>query len=89
MTWLLSQDYHFARLFKQFTNISYYDYLNQRRIMEAQNLLCDPSLTITEVAMRSGFNSLATFNRIFKAQKNCTPREYKQLHSRNFSTIST
>ena len=81
--------YHFARLFKQFTNISYYDYLNQRRIMEAQNLLCDPSLTITEVAMRSGFNSLATFNRIFKAQKNCTPREYKQLHSCNFSTIST
>lgn len=72
--------FHFIRLFKQFTSMTYYDYLNKRRIMHAECLLTDPSVSITEVAMRSGFNSLATFNRIFKALKNCTPTEYKRLH---------
>ena len=38
-------------------------------------------MAVTEVALRSGFNSLATFNRIFKRQLGCTPSEYRQLHS--------
>lgn len=75
--------YHFMRLFKQFTNVTYYEYLNKHRIMHAERLLLDPNISITEIAMQSGFNSIATFNRIFKAQKNCTPSEYKHLHSAN------
>ena len=72
--------FHFARLFKQFSNMSCYEYLTQKRIAHAERLLIEPNLSITEVAMRSGFNSLSTFNRIFKAAKNCTPSEYKNLN---------
>lgn len=72
--------FHFSRLFKQFTNVTYYDYLTQKRISHAEKLLITPDLSITEVAMQSGFNSLSTFNRIFKAMKNCTPSEYKTLN---------
>lgn len=72
--------FHFARLFKQFTGMTYYNYLNKRRIMYAERLLIDPNLSVTEVAMRSGFVSLATFNRLFRAYKKCTPTEYKRLH---------
>lgn len=72
--------FHFARLFKQFTGITYYNYLNKHRIMHAEKLLIDPNLTVTEVAMRSGFSSLSTFNRLFKQHKKCTPTEYKSLH---------
>ena len=72
--------FHFARLFKQFSNMSCYEYLTQKRIAHAEKLLIEPNLSITEVAMRSGFNSLSTFNRIFKAAKNCTPSEYKNLN---------
>lgn len=75
--------FHFVRLFKQFTNMSCYQYLTQKRIAYAERLLIEPDLSITEVAMRSGFNSLSTFNRIFKATKNCTPSEYKNLNRRN------
>lgn len=71
--------FHFARLFKQFTNVSCYEYLIQKRVAYAEKLLIDPETTITEVAMRSGFNSLSTFNRVFRAAKNCTPSEYKKL----------
>lgn len=72
--------FHFARLFKQFTNVSYYDYLTQKRIEHAEKLLITPDISITEVAMQSGFNSLSTFNRVFKNFKNCTPSEYKGLN---------
>ena len=71
--------FHFARLFKQFTGMTYYNYLNKHRIMYAERLLIDPNLSVTEVAMQSGFTSLATFNRLFKTYKKCTPTEYKRL----------
>lgn len=72
--------FHFARLFKQFTNISCYEYLTQKRIAYAEQLLIEPDISITQVAMQSGFNSLSTFNRVFKTQKGCTPSEYKNLN---------
>ncbi|MHB8128734.1 MAG: AraC family transcriptional regulator [Mobilitalea sp.] len=78
--------FHFSRLFKQFTDMSFYDYLNQRRVKEAEKLLLDPNLTITEVAMRSGFSSIATFNRVFKGFKECTPTEFKNLYRRRNHT---
>lgn len=69
--------FHFTRLFKQFTGQSFYSYLNQRRIKAAEAFLLSPNLSITEVAMRSGFTSIATFNRVFRQFKDCTPSEYK------------
>lgn len=78
--------FHFSRLFKQFTDMSFNDYLNQRRVKEAERLLLDPNLTITEVAMRSGFSSIATFNRVFKSFKECTPTEFKNLYRKRNHT---
>ncbi len=72
--------FHFSRLFKQFTDTSFYDYLNLRRIKAAENLLLDPSLPITEIALQSGFSSISTFNRVFKTFKKCTPSEFKELY---------
>ncbi|OZQ69843.1 AraC family transcriptional regulator [Paenibacillus sp. VTT E-133280] len=72
--------YHFMRLFKQFMGMSYYSYINQHRIMHAEKLLIDPNLSIMEIAMNSGFESLPTFNRVFKNYKKCTPTEYKGLY---------
>lgn len=72
--------YHFSRLFRQFTDMSFYDYLNQRRVKEAEMFLLNPSLSITEIALRSGFSSISTFNRVFKSFKHCTPTEFKNLY---------
>lgn len=73
--------YHFARLFKEMTGTTCHNFLLGQRIIYAKSLLVDFSIPITEVAMRSGFNSLATFNRIFKAQIGCTPSEFRKLGS--------
>lgn len=73
--------YYFSRLFRAVTGMTCHNYVIRRRILYAQNLLADTSVSITEVSMRSGFNSLTTFNRIFKKQMGCTPSEYRQLNS--------
>ncbi len=73
--------YHFSRIFKEFISMSYLQYINLRRTRAAEMLLLDPSIPITEVAMRAGFSSLTTFNRIFKEIKHCTPSDYKRFYS--------
>lgn len=73
--------YHFSRLFKEFTGTSYYKYLNQKRMEFAEQLLMDPEVNITEVAVRSGFNSISAFIRMFKQIKGCTPTEFRNMHS--------
>ena len=73
--------YHFTRLFKQFTNVSFYKYLNQKRIATAEEMLVNPEYTITDVAIRSGFSSLSSFIRMFKIIKNCTPTEFRNMYT--------
>ncbi len=72
--------FYFTRLFKQFTGVSFYKYLNRRRIMYAEQLLIEPQISVTEVAIRSGFGSLSAFIRMFKLQKGCTPTEFRSLY---------
>lgn len=74
--------FHFSRLFKQFTDQTFCGYLNQRRIKAAESLLLNPRLSITDVALQSGFSSLSTFNRSFRTVKECTPSEYKAYYQR-------
>lgn len=73
--------YHFSRLFKQYTNYTFCAYLCHRRIKVAEELLEQPDLSITEVALQSGFPSISTFNRLFKQQKGCTPSEYREKNN--------
>lgn len=71
--------YHFSRMFKVYSGMSFYEFYLRQRIFLCEKLLADPALSITEVAMRAGFGSIATFNRIFKQYKQITPSEYRRL----------
>lgn len=72
--------YHFLRLFKQYTGTTLGEYTTLYRLKVAEKLLCDPNISITDVAAQSGFSSISTFNRIFKQYKKCSPSEYR-LHN--------
>jgi AraC-like DNA-binding protein len=55
-------------------------FLNRYRVGEACRLLADPrrsSDKLIAVALDSGFASLASFNRVFRAAQGCTPSEYR------------
>ncbi|MDE6019973.1 MAG: helix-turn-helix domain-containing protein [Ruminococcus sp.] len=40
------------------------------------------SSSSTEIAVRSGFKSLATFNRVFRTIKYCTPTDFKKFYEK-------
>lgn len=73
--------YHFSRLFKQYTEFTFCDYLCFRRVKAAAEQLAEPDYSITDIAMNSGFPSISTFNRLFKQQMGCTPREYRSKNT--------
>jgi len=76
-TYMGFSKFHFSRLFKQYTGLTFNDYLNHRRLKAAEELLNNPALSIIEVSMQSGFSSISTFNRLFQQIKHCTPSEYR------------
>jgi transcriptional regulator GlxA family with amidase domain len=57
---------HFTRSFKQAFGVPPHRYLLTRRIERATALLRDTDLPITEIAFRTGWESLGTFGRTFR-----------------------
>ena len=71
--------FHFSRLFKQFTNDSFYKYVNHQRIAYAEELLSNPDLSITQIGIQCGYASTSSFIRMFKLFQNCTPSDFRKL----------
>ena len=69
--------YHFSRLFKEYTSSSFSEYLARQRINRAVQQLGTTSVSITEIAYRAGFQSISSFNRVFRSYMHCSPREYR------------
>ena len=72
--------YYFSRMFKQFFGFSFSEYLCKRRLEVAGDLLTHTNRPIQEIAIAAGFGSVGTFNRIFRAAKNCTPTQYRAMY---------
>lgn len=72
--------YHFSKLFREYTGLSFTDFIARERLRIAENLLKKPDLTITEVSLESGFNSISTFNRVFLKFKNVSPTDFRQMY---------
>ncbi|MCF0133070.1 MAG: helix-turn-helix transcriptional regulator [Blautia sp.] len=73
--------YHFSRLFREYTDNSFYKYLNIRRIDHARMLLLNPELSVLEVSLQCGFSSLSAFLRMFKQINMCTPTEFRNRYT--------
>lgn len=71
---------HLERIFKQAMGINPYKYLLNIRIVNAKRLLESNSMTISEIAIACGFNSLSSFSRAFKQIHGCSPKEYQKNH---------
>lgn len=68
----------FNERFRELTNMTPVEYLNYRRIVAAAEVLrCDRTISITDLAYDSGFQSSQYFATTFKRQLGCSPREYR------------
>jgi AraC-like DNA-binding protein len=73
--------FYFSHLFKKYTGQSFHSYLVQTRITFAKHYLVESEMSITDIAFQSGFNSIQTFNRVFKSSTGFTPRDYRHENS--------
>jgi AraC-like DNA-binding protein len=67
-------------------NSNFRDYINNYRVEEVKNKLSHSDLThmsLLGVALESGFNSEASFYRLFKKHTGITPKEYLQQETSN------
>lgn len=71
----------FCRFFKNSTNKTFFQFLNEFRIGRACQLLINGESTIKQICFAVGFNSLTNFNRVFKACKNQSPSEYRAAYN--------
>lgn len=68
---------HISHIFSNKFNTSFSEYINMLRLIDAERLLKNTSKTVTEIAFESGFESIRTFNRVFKNHFGVTPVQYR------------
>jgi len=70
--------YHFLRLFRQAFNKTPHQYLVERRIEKAKELLSSDELRVTDVCFEVGFQSLGSFSTLFRKRFGVSPTEYRR-----------
>lgn len=74
----LFSKFHFHRIFKAATGETLNEFVKRRRLEKAVRLLkFHAELSVTDVALRVGFQSPEHFSRSFKSRFDLTPREFK------------
>ncbi len=69
---------YLSHLFKERTGYTYSQYLTAKKLNYACAIMKDKGLTLTDVAISSGFSSFESFSRAFKASFKQSPKEYRK-----------
>ena len=60
-----------------------HDYLIDRRMSEAMDMLVSTEYELSRIAYECGFGSQSYFNSVFKEKTGLTPREYRKSNLTN------
>jgi AraC-like DNA-binding protein len=69
--------FRFSRLFKEANGLGFTDYILDKRMNFAKDLLDNSQMPITSIGYEAGFKDPSYFARAFKQFANCTPSEYR------------
>ncbi len=69
--------YHFSRLFKESTGLTPHQYVIERRVQRAKELLCGSALPIAQIAFLCGFANQSHLNRHFKRLLGANPKAFR------------
>ena len=73
----------FSRFFKSQTGSTLSDYIIDIRLGNAAHLLVDTAKSVSDICNECGFNNQSNFNRIFKAKRGVTPRDFRAMFKKN------
>lgn len=83
-------DAYFSRYFKRQAGMTFSQYLNVVRIEKAVQLLeSAPTMKITDVMLRCGFNTIRSFNRVFREVTGFTPTTLPPSYVLNTRSVPT
>ncbi len=71
---------HLSRIFKKETGETLLDYVTDKKMSYARDLLIYSNLSASEIANNLGFSSFSYFNSLFKKHYNCSPGKYRQKY---------
>lgn len=71
---------YLSRLFKQVTGSNLLDYINEKKLAKAKELLKQGHIKIHEISKAVGYTSGPYFTRFFKKAANMTPQEYRESY---------
>ena len=69
--------YYFMRFFKEMTGTSVYQYIIQKRLVGASNLIME-GVPVASVYLYCGFGDYTSFLRAFKKQFGYSPKQYAE-----------
>lgn len=72
--------FRFSRLFKDVVGVGFMEYILNKRMDFAKELLDNSQMPITSIGYEAGFKDPSYFARAFKQSCGCTPSEYRQAH---------
>lgn len=72
-------EHYLSRIFNRAVGVPFHLYLNRIRIKHAESRIVLNEESISEIAFSCGFNSIPTFNRLFRELKGCTPLEFRKM----------
>ncbi len=70
---------HLSHLFKRETGKTYSEYVTDKRLQYAKQLLRDPDLSIQHIVERVGYKDYFYFNKLFKKHFGVTPSKYRKM----------
>ena len=74
--------HYLAHLFRSFTGTTTVAFRNELRLTKAKELLVSTSLSVGEIAERTGFSGAAYFTEVFTASESIPPTEYRKYHTK-------
>lgn len=74
--------HHLSQILNDRLGMSFNEYINTKRVEASKEMLSNPAknvFTIASIAYDAGFNSLSTFNDVFKKITGLTPSHYRKM----------
>ena len=79
---------YLSQIINEHLGKNFNDYINHYRVQEAKDLILDPKekkINLTDIAFQSGFNSIPSFNRVFKKMTGFNPSQFCKTYKKNIN----